>query len=66
MKAIAFAHGATMSGDMKLILVDKLTEEERQKLVAASKKVRPSAAQRMEFRALANQLRQLRQARATS
>jgi len=51
---------------MKLILADKLTEEERQKLVAASKKARPSAAQRMEFRALANQLRQLRQARATS
>ena len=47
---------------MKLILADKLTEEERQKLVAASKKVRPSAAQRMEFRALASQLRQLRRA----
>jgi hypothetical protein len=36
--------------DMKLISIDKLTQEERQKLAAAALKVRPTAKQRAEFR----------------
>jgi hypothetical protein len=42
------------------IAVDKLTGEERQRLVAASAKARPSAAQRLEFRILAKRWREQR------
>jgi hypothetical protein len=43
---------------MKLINADKLTQEERQRLAAAARKVRPTAQQRAEFRWLARRWRQ--------